>query len=115
MKIERYVTYEAEVGQYERVLEVGKWVGRENGRVRLGGRGDHDGVRTGYRAYSTRIFKAYTVAILDNRNVASEALDKIDDLLETVYERALAWAHVARAAVDREAVDACVDDALYES
>ena len=47
----------------------------------------------------------------------SEALDKIDDLLEAVYKRALALApaHVARVTVDRKAVDARVDDALYES
>ena len=69
-------TYEAEVGQNERVLEVGERVGRENGWVRFGSRGDHDGVRTSYRTYSTRIFETYTVAIVDNHNVAPEALDK---------------------------------------
>lgn len=38
-----------------RVLEVGGRVGRKDGRVRFGGRGDDDGVRTGNRVYSTRI------------------------------------------------------------
>lgn len=55
-------TYDAEEG---RVLESGEQVRQENGRVRLGGRSDHDGVRTDYRTYSTRIFDAYTVVILD--------------------------------------------------
>jgi hypothetical protein len=107
-------TYEAEVGQDERVLEVGKRVRREDSWVRLGGRGDHDGIRTSYRAYSTRIFEANTIAVLDDRDITTEALDKVDDLLEAVDEGTLAGPHVARAAVDREAADARVDDALYE-
>ena len=91
---------------------------REKGRVRLGGRGDYDRVRAGCRTYSTLIaliFEVYTVAILDNHNVASEVLNKIKYFLEAVYERARARANVVRAEVDREAVDACVDDALYKS
>ena len=108
-------TCEAEVRQNERVLKVGEWMRREDGRVRLGSRGDHDGIRTGYRAYSTRILEADAVAVLDDRDVAPKALDKVYDLLEAVDEGALARAHVARAAVDREAVDARVDDALHES
>ena len=88
---------------------------REKGRVRLGGSGDYDRVRAGCRTYSTLIFEVYTVAILDNHNVASEVLNKIKYFLEAVYERARARAHVVRAEVDREAVDACVDDALYKS
>ena len=60
---------------------------REKGRVRLGSRGDYDRVRAGCRTYSTLIFEVYTVAILDNHNVASEVLYKIKYFLEAVYER----------------------------
>ena len=109
-------TYEVEVGKYERVLEVGERIIRQENVRFASSRGDHEGVLSGYRAYLTCIFEAYkyTVAILDNCNVASEALDKIDDLREAVYKRTLAPGHVARVAVDRKAVDACVDDALYK-
>ena len=54
--------------------------------------------------------KTYTVAILDNHNVAPEALDK--SMISLRRTSVLARAHVARAAVDRKAVDACVEDAL---
>ena len=88
---------------------------REDGGVRLGSCSDHNGIRTGHRAYSARVLEADTVAVLDKRDVAPETLDKVNDLLEAVDERALARAHVARAAVNREATDARVYDTLYES
>jgi hypothetical protein len=49
---ERNGTYEAEVEQYESVVEVGERLTRGNGRVRLGGGGDHGGIHTGHRASS---------------------------------------------------------------
>ncbi len=45
-------TYEAEVEQGDSVLEIGERLTRENGRVRLGGDGDHDGICTGHHAFS---------------------------------------------------------------
>jgi hypothetical protein len=47
-------TYEAEVGKDETVDEVGERLTRGNGRVRLGGRGDQDGIYTGHRSRRTR-------------------------------------------------------------
>jgi hypothetical protein len=87
----------------------------EYGRICLGGGGNHDGIRPRDGAYPPCILKTYAVAILDDRHIAPEALNEINDLLEAVDERTLTWTHVARAAVDCEAVDPCVDDTLYES
>ena len=51
-----------------------------------------------------------TVAILDNRNVTPEALEKSTTSPRRTSVRS--QVHVAHAAVDREAIDSGVDDAL---
>lgn len=108
-------TYESKVWQNEGVLEARERGRREYGRIRLGCGGDHNGIRSCYGTYPSCVLETHTVTILNDRHVDSKALDKINDLLEAVNEGALARAHIARAAVDREAADARVYDALDQS
>jgi hypothetical protein len=101
---EGQLTYETEVGQCERVLKVGrgeKTVGFALAAV------DHDGVRTNY---SMRILEADTVAVIDDRDVAPEALDKVGDLLGSRR-----WTRARVHVVPEASVGGRVEDALHES
>lgn len=60
-----------------------------------------------------RFFEADAVAIPDDRDVQHEILDEVENFLEAIDQHALARAYVTLAAVDREAIDARVDDALH--
>lgn len=60
-----------------------------------------------------RFFEADAVAIPDDRDVQHEILDEVENLLEAIDQHALARAYVMLAAVDREAIDARVDDAPH--
>ena len=107
-------TYESNVWQNESVLEARERGRGEHGRVRFRSGGDHDGIRTCHGTYPQGVLVPHAVTILDDRHVDHETLYEINDLLEAVDEGALARAHVARAAMNGQAVDARLDDALDE-
>jgi hypothetical protein len=105
-------TYESKIWQNEGVLEVCERGWGEYGRISLRGSGNHDGIRTRHGTYPPCILETYAVTILNDCHVGSETLHEINDLLETMDKGGLARAHVTRAAVDGEAADARIDDAL---
>jgi len=105
-------TYESEIWSNKSVLEVCERGRGEYGRIRLRGGGNHDGIRPRHSTYPPCVLKAYAVTVLNDCHVDPETLDKINDLLEAMDKGALTRAHITGAAVDGEAVDAGIDDAL---